>query len=81
MNGLKELIDAINIIVDGKLNRANYDKTYDARISKVNSSTSYDVEISGVVYTLPLYISRNLSVGNQVKVVVPQNNWNKAFIL
>lgn len=78
----KDLIDSIKIIVQNFIKNAPYDKTYEGKIKTINSSTNnYDVLINGNVYTLPIYISRTLTINQIVKVVVPQNQWSKAFIL
>ena len=70
-------LTAINTIIEQKLATLRFDRTFDGRIvSKVPNG--YIVGIEG--RERQVNATGNYSNGTTVRVHVPQNNWNKAYI-
>lgn len=78
LDGLNYIVEAINNIVEPKVNSLKYDKTYRGKITQVISDNLYKVQINGVEYELPY--SENLSVGQIVRVKAPLNNFSDIYI-
>lgn len=55
-------------------------KIYTGLIESIDSS-GYKVVMNGKSYVLPLYGDKTLTVGTTVKICIPQNNMNLAFIM
>ena len=77
------LLDSIKIMIDGALAKAPFDSTRNAVIIKQNSDGTCLVRMDGNQYTLPLYARAGYTIdtGETVKVIIPCNNMNKAWIL
>ena len=73
----EQLLKAIEVMIDQKLSELHYDKTHDGKIVS-KTEKGYLVGVSGREITAKC--SRSLNNGDVVRVHVPQNNWNKAYI-
>lgn len=76
--GLKYIVQAINNIVDPKVETLKYDKTYRAKVTTVVDTGVYKVEIAGDEYQLSY--SGTLNVGDIVRVKAPLNNFSDIYI-
>ena len=78
----QELLNAIDTIVDKKINNLSFDKTYSTVIiKKTNYSVdkfTYTVKIGQNDYTITTKI--NYSIGDKVRVRIPLNNWSNMYI-
>lgn len=77
-DGLNYIIQAINNIVDAKIDNLKYDRTYRGKITAVVNSTTYKVQINGAEYQLPY--EGTLKVGDIVKVKAPLNNFSDIYV-
>lgn len=77
--GLQSIIDAINNLIEPKLNSLKYDKTYRAKIVSNDGNNVYGVQINGKNYKA-VYTGEQLSVGQMVKVKAPLNNFSDIYI-
>lgn len=77
----KEILKAIEYVVDSKLRRASFDKTYTGVIVGVNGDGTYGVQINGVTYNKIKSVAESISINDTVRVVYPQNNPNNMYIL
>lgn len=80
MDAMKGIIDGVDYMVRQAVNNAPYDKIYTGVIKAVNGN-KYTVTVGGIDYTNIRTAISGLSIGNTVKVVVPQNQMNQMFIL
>ena len=78
-NGLQNILDAMNNLVEPKLENLKYDKTYRAKIISNEGSGIYKVQINGKEYQAK-YANSSLSVGKIVKVKAPLNNFSDIYI-
>lgn len=75
-----KILKAIEIMIDNKLSQLRFDRTVDARIiDKIEKG--YTVMIDGVRITVKPYGDSVYKKGDEVKVLLPQNNINQAYIL
>lgn len=75
-----KILKAIEIMIDNKLSQLRFDRTVDARIiDKIEKG--YTVMIDGVRITVKSYGDSVYKKGDEVKVLLPQNNINQAYIL
>lgn len=79
IEAIKGLLDGINYIVQQSINNAPFDKTYTGVIKSISDNT-YTVAIGNIEYTNVRTAIGGLSVGNTVKIIVPQNQMNQMFI-
>lgn len=77
-NGMGYILQAINNIVEPKVDNLRYDKTYRAKVTEVVSTGVYKVQLNGAEYQLNH--SGELSVGDIVKVKAPLNNFSDIYI-
>lgn len=76
------IIDSINTIVNGGINSAPFDYTRNAGVVKNNDNGTCDIRLDNVNFTVPVYgYHKDITTGDVVKLIVPENNMNKAFIL
>lgn len=73
----EQLLKAIEVMIDQKLSELHYDRTVDGKIIS-KTDKGYLVGVGGREITAKC--SRSLNNGDVVRVHVPQNNWNKAYI-
>lgn len=73
----EQLLKAIEVMIDQKLSELHYDRTVDGKIIS-KTDKGYLVGISG--RKIAAKGSRSLNNGDVVRVHIPQNNWNKAYI-
>lgn len=75
-----KILKAIEIMIDNKLSQLRFDRTVDTRIiDKIEKG--YTVMIDGVRITVKSYGDSVYKKGDEVKVLLPQNNINQAYIL
>lgn len=75
-----KILKTIEIMIDNKLSQLRFDRTVDARIiDKIEKG--YTVMIDGVRITVKSYGDSVYKKGDEVKVLLPQNNINQAYIL
>lgn len=75
-----KILKAIEIMIDNKLSQLRFDRTVDTRIiDKIEKG--YTVMIDGVRITVKSYGDFVYKKGDEVKVLLPQNNINQAYIL
>lgn len=80
-NIASKILDAIDILIDSKLKKLSFDKTFICTIiSKQVTSTSniYQLIIDGKKYSINS--ENNYSIGDKVAVKVPCNNWSNIYI-
>lgn len=76
----QEVLNAIDILIDKKIDRLKFDKTVKGTIIKVLDNNYYEVNISGVVYKLK-YTKEILKIHSSVWVLIPNNDYKSMFIL
>lgn len=77
-DGLDCILQAINNIVEPRVAKLKYDKTYRAKVTQQIDTGLYMVKINNVEYKLPY--SGTLNVGDIVKVKAPLNNFSDIYI-
>ena len=77
-DGLDCILQAINNIVEPKVAKLKYDKTYRAKVTQQIDTGLYMVKINNVEYKLPY--NGTLNVGDIVKVKAPLNNFSDIYI-
>lgn len=77
-NITENLLDAINVIVEEKIKKLNFDKTYKAIVIGTDKRDKgrYNCETEGLKYEAIGTPNEQL-IGDIVYVNVPQNNWSK----
>lgn len=76
------IIDSINTIVNGGIDNAPFDYTRNVGVVKNNDDGTCNIRLDNVNYTMPVYgYHKEIEAGDIVKLIVPENNMNKAFIL
>lgn len=78
----QEIIDAIKIIAESysEANSSNT-KIYDGLVIAINSDDTYKIRVNGKEYNFNKYGNNTISVNQIVKVFIPQNIMNMAFIM
>ena len=71
-DGLNYILQAINNMIEPKLEKLRYDKTYRAKVTKKIDAGIYNVQINGAEYELSY--NGDLKEGDIVKVKAPLNN-------
>ena len=81
-NAMDALLKGATYLIDKAVQKAPYDKVVNGVIVGVNDHT-VDVLINGVTYTkvATLVKTSNFVINDVVKVLIPQNQMNKAFVL
>lgn len=77
-DGLNYIIQAIENIIEPKLEKLRYDKTYRAKVIEKTSNGVYKVQINGTEYSVKY--KGDLNVGDIVKVKAPLNNFSDIYI-
>ena len=78
-DGLQNIIDAINNLIEPKLGSLRYDKTFRAKIISDEGNNTYGVQINGKNYKA-VYTGEKIPVGQIVKVKAPLNNFSDIYI-
>jgi hypothetical protein len=78
---IKTLSKAIIEAVEKKISTASFDRTVSGRIVLRNEDNTYKVEYLKEIYTLKSNNSKVFSVNDVVWIMIPQNNFNNAFIM
>lgn len=73
----EQLLKAIEVMIDQKLSELHYDKTLDGKIV-YKTEKGYLVGVGG--REIAAKCIRSLNNGDVVRVHIPQNDWNKAYI-
>ena len=77
-DGLGYIIQAINNIIEPKVETLRYDKTYRAKITEIIEPGIYKVQLNGIEYELSYH--GVLNVGDIVKVKAPLGNFSDIYI-
>lgn len=77
-DGLDYILQAINNLIEPKLDKLRYDKTYRAKVIEKIEAGIYRVQINGTEYKINY--SGDLNVGDIVKVKAPLNNFSDIYI-
>lgn len=77
-DGLNYILQAINNMIEPKLEKLRYDKTYRAKVTKKIDAGIYNVQINGAEYELSY--NGDLKEGDIVKVKAPLNNFSDIYI-
>ena len=76
----QEFLEAIDIIVNQKVNNLKFDKTVRGTVKEVLTGDYYKINISGVEYTLK-YTKEKLKIYSLVYVLIPNNDYKNMFVL
>mgnify|MGYP007106418317 CR=1 FL=1 len=71
------IIDCINI----KCGSLPFTKIYRGVVDEILADNEYNILFNGNLYNIPTYGNSTYGVGEVVKIVVPLNNFNDAFLL
>lgn len=78
----KILIENIKEMISTLIDKASYDRTFNAIVTNINSNGTYSVKINNIEYKNIRALSHlSVEINDSVKVTVPQNNYNYMFIL
>lgn len=77
-DGLNYILQAINNLIEPKLDKLRYDKTYRAKVTAIAGGGLYEVQIKNTKYNVSY--SGALSIGDVVKVKAPLNNFSDIYI-
>lgn len=77
-DGLDYILQAINNLIEPKLEKLRYDKTYRAKVTAIIGGGLYEVQIKDKKYTVGY--GGALSIGDIVKVKAPLNNFSDIYI-
>lgn len=77
---IKTLSESIQKAINLALESAPFDKTADGRITALLEG-GYSVRVNGENYKVKAYGDFEYEIDEVVKVVIPQNNFNKMFII
>lgn len=75
-----DILQAIDTIVDKKIEKMNLDLTYSGIVSAVNSDV-YTVEYNGTSINVKTNATDLYKVGDMVKVCIPSGNKRRAYIV
>lgn len=80
---MHNLLDSIKFMIESALNNASFDKTRSAIVVSESRDGKCKVRLDGYIYELPIYAKDTVFIGTGeiVKVIIPCNNMNKAWIL
>lgn len=76
----QEFLEAIDIIVNQKVNNLKFDKTVRGTVKEILNDDYYKINISGVEYTLK-YTKEKLKIYSLVYVLIPNNDYKNMFVL
>lgn len=80
MKATNEILKAIEILVDQKLNSLSFDNTIDGKIIR-KTSIGYLVSVAGDNIDIPVLGNGTFKTNDIVKVHLPQNNIKNAYIM
>lgn len=80
-NAEDQILKAIEILVDARVQNAPLDRTVHGKIAKRLAEKKYLVEINHNMYTVPSYGNYPYAVGDIVWVRIPNGNFNDRFLL
>lgn len=76
-----QIMQGIKQYVDIKIEKLSYDKSYVGMISYINTDATCSLVVNNNTYTnVPLGFG-SFQIGDTVRVIVPQNNWNDMFVV
>lgn len=85
---MKNKLDPIGVLSENiiryikeSLAKASFDKTQKGIITETLSDNRYKVKIAQTTYTVPAVIAGSYAVGDEVYVIVPQNDPDQMFLL
>lgn len=76
--GLKNIIEAINNIVEPKISNSKFDRTFRAKVIEKTENEDYIVQINNINYTLKY--AGKLEPNQIVRVKAPLNNFSDIYI-
>ncbi len=76
----QEFLEAIDIIVNQKINNLKFDKTVRGTVKEILNDDYYKINISGAEYTLK-YTKEKLKIYSSVYVLIPNNDYKNMFVL
>lgn len=75
------LLEAIDIMIENKLKKLNFNYYVDGVVKSKNDDNTYDVLINGVIYkNIPSKNNFQYLVNDTVQILIKNGNWNKKFI-
>ena len=75
------LLEAIDIAVENKLKKLNFNYYVDGVIKSKNTDNTYNVLINGTIYKkVPSKNNFQYSINDVVQILIKNGNWNKKFI-
>lgn len=77
---MKTMTKVINEVIDLKLHKARFDRSYQGRVIEILGGDKCSIEMNGQKYTARYY-RENLSAGDIVWVCAPRNDWNNLYII
>ena len=80
MNISDEILKAIEIMIDSKLKKLDFDRTYTGIISSVNKD-GYTVKYNGTEINIKTKETSIFKKGDTVKICIPCGNIRKAYIV
>lgn len=76
----KEILDAIEIIVENKLKEIKFDKTVVGVVTNKLDNNYYLINVYGSNYKIK-YEKEELKIYDNVYLLIPNNNYKNIFIL
>ena len=76
----KEILNAIDIMVEQKIHSLQFDKTIKGVVVEVLEDNYYNIQIQGNIYKLK-YTKEILKKYSSVYVLIPNKNYKNIFIL
>lgn len=77
-DGLDYILQAISNLIEPKLDKLRYDRTYRAKVISIVSDKLYEVQIKNAKYNVSY--DGTLEVGDVVRVKAPLNNFSDIYI-
>lgn len=75
------LLNAIEAIVDSKIQNLSFDKTYIGVVRSVINENTFKIEYDGAIRKFVTKNTPNITTGSTVHIVHPSNNINARFLL
>lgn len=76
----KEILNAIDIMVEQKIRNLQFDKTIKGVVVEVLEDNYYNIQIQGNIYRLK-YTKEKLKIYSSVYVLIPNNDYKNMFVL
>lgn len=76
-----KIINAIELIIDEKINQLAFNKTLEGKITAVLTAPNYTIVYNGDEYTAKAINGETYLVGDRVYILVLNNNFSNKIIL